>query len=579
MMRFSFLRLVTVASVLACVASECETKRDNQTRPPGTLGESKDELNAPPSIATQGTVGSSCFVQGVRLMRVRGFGLVTGLQGRGSSGCPASVREEIERELVRFASANPHLKNLPPSDSVVDSLDTAVVEVMGEIPAGARKNRRFDVFVTAIDPATKSLVGGRLMHCDLKIFHEVEPARVLEGRALARAGGPVFINPFLLDGDNTGEPDLLTGPVIAGGENLDDRTLRLVTPVESYSMVQRMADVINTHFDTDPKTADAASATNINLTVPKQYVGREGRFLEIVLHLPVSTSPMELEARGKVLVGELGRPDAPLEDVALSLEGLGKSVLPLVQTLYTDARRHVNYYAARTGMRLGDELAGEVMARHARDPNSPFRMTAIRELGESPLTYIAAVVMQELLGDSDPRVRILAYEAIKRVDPGAIVRLRIGQQSGNFVLDVLPARGSPLIYARRTGSRRIALIGGESLALKPPLFYSSPGTGMTLSAQPDDRQVTVMLQIGNGRIGPYKIPLDLPVLIRFLGNDPEKDVDGRLMGLGLDYGAVLHALYRLGETGAIDAEVRWEEPSIEDVVGPLKPLGRPESDL
>ena len=42
---------------------------------------------------------------------------------------------------------------------------------------------------------------------------------------------------------------------------------------------------------------------------------------------------------------------------------------------------------------------------------------------------------------------------------------------------------------------------------------------------------------------------------------------------------VLDVLYRLCEQGAINADMRWEEPSVEDLIGPLEPIGRPEHEL
>ena len=42
---------------------------------------------------------------------------------------------------------------------------------------------------------------------------------------------------------------------------------------------------------------------------------------------------------------------------------------------------------------------------------------------------------------------------------------------------------------------------------------------------------------------------------------------------------ILEVLYRLGAKKAINAQVRWEEPSVEDILGPLTPMGRPESEL
>src|SRR5690606_2172393 len=105
---------------------------------------------------------------------------------------------------------------------------------------------------------------------------------------------------------------------------------------------------------------------------------------------------------------ELGRSDAPLNDVALSLEGMGSSVIPMIQPLYTDPRRGVNYHAARTGLRLGDDLALEVVIRHALDAKSPYRLAAIRELGYCRGMLRASEALRRLLSDEDTRVRIRA---------------------------------------------------------------------------------------------------------------------------------------------------------------------------
>src|SRR3990167_1386736 len=92
---------------------------------------------------------------------------------------------------------------------------------------------------------------------------------------------------------------------------------------------------------------------------------------------------MAMETRAKELAGELTRPEAPLNKVGLALEGIGISVLPMIKPLYTHSRKPVNYYAARTGLRLGDALALDVIIRHANDEKSPFRREAIHELGDA----------------------------------------------------------------------------------------------------------------------------------------------------------------------------------------------------
>jgi hypothetical protein len=326
------------------------------------------------------------------------------------------------------------------------------------------------------------------------------------------------------------------------------------------------------------------SPTNIDLRIPPEYRGRERRFLDIVTHLPLSTSAAYREARAKALVGELARPDAPLEHVALSLEGLGQPALPVLKSLYSDPRRQANYYAARTGMRLGDDLAIEVMVGHANDERSPFRMQAIRELGQSAMPQRSGAALRKLLEDKDARIRILAYEALREVDPRSMQRLIVGPPPGNFFLDVVPSEGPAMIYARRTEERRIALIGGDHLRCRPPLFYAPDGKPITLNAASGDGMITVMMKFPrrNGparRVGPYKAPLSVSVLTQFLGHTRERGPAGDLKGLEIDYAVVLDVLYQLCEQGAVTADFRWEEPSVEDLIGPLEPMGRPETEL
>ncbi len=556
------------------------------TRPAGTM--SPEVTRARPSVATEGTVGSVAYLQGTRMMRVRGYGLVIGLGDKGSRNVRPSVREEVLTELRRYRLANPQAaRNLPSPERQLESLDTAVVEVTADIPAGARKDQHFDVIVRADDPDTQSLVGGTLVPCDLRIFQETSPGMGQEGRIHGRAGGPIFTNPFVSSGGSpsgaTTRPssaNLREGTIIGGGINKIDRRLSLISIIESYATVKAIEDTINRRFTRDEKIAKAVSPSNVELQIPPEYAHERQRFLELVMHLPLASSPIQREARTKALIGEIGRPDAPLEDVALSLEGMGLSVIPVLQPLYTDPRRQVNFYAARTGMRLGDDLAVDVVARHAGDPKSPYRLAAIRELGYCKNTVRAAGVLYEQLSDSDNRIRLRAYEALRKVDPGAISRAVVGELPPNFMLEVVPSEGPPLIYARRSESRLIALIGGDRMLFRPPLLYAQAGQPVTLSADASARTVTLLRKdVGGRNVGPFQVPLSAAVVVRFMGNNLRMGANGRLEGLGLDYAVVLDVLYRLCEKNALNATMEWEGPSVEDLVGPLEPVGRPESEL
>lgn len=572
--------LVTVLFVgtVGCTGWLMETD-EFVDRPEGTV----DEKPAVQSIAMQGTIGSVAYLQGTRFMRVKGYGLVTGLKGNGSRSCPPSVREQVLRDIRRQRAVHPDANYPLSAEELIDSLDTSVVEVVGDIPAGVTEGRTFDVQVSAVavSPNTRSLAGGYLLPCDLKIFKQVSPAQVLAGRTHARARGPVFINPFSRAGDSAAGTSLVEGKVIGGGVNTIDRRLSLVTIIESYSTVRQVMDSINAYgpFEWEAKTADATSPTNIQLQIPPAFVGREGRFVELVMHLPLSNAVAMREGRSQALVAELTRSVVPPEDSSLSLEGLGPSVVPLIQELYTHPRKQVSYYAARTGMRLGDHPAVEVMIEHAMDDRSPHRLAAIRELGDSPLSNRAAAALRKLLADPDARVRIRAYESLRRVAPQAVLTAIVGPRAENFLLDLVPSDGRPLIYARRTRIRRIGLIGADHLVIRPPLFYADPRGQVVLSASDADEAITVLRKEQGRVIGEFKVPYNVPRLTRFLGDDPEMGPDSQPVGLGLDYSVVLDVLYQLCESGSIPADMKWEETSVEELIGPLRPMGRPESEL
>jgi hypothetical protein len=527
-----------------------------------------------------GTIGEITYLRGAQGLQVRGYGLVIDLPDTGGTNVRDFYQDYVGKEIRRSKSANPDEWPEASANDIIESKKTAVVRVDGIIPAGAVRRRCFDVHVTAVDQDSTSIAGGILLPCDLRIFNPETPR--LEGKIHARAEGRIFVNPFVGRGSKT-NINPRTGRIIAGGVNKTDRRLSLVTMYKSYSKVRQVQSVINQRFSSEmhDKVAVGVSATNIKLHVPEDYFGREMKFVNLVQHLPLSESRQRQETQATRLLGMLAQPNAPWEDVALVLEGLGKPVLAIIQEHYTDTRQHVNYYSGRVGLRLGDETAVEVVARHAKNPRSPFRRQAIRELGTCDMANSAGPVLQKLLTDENAEIRILAYESLRRVDPGAVRTIVVGSDPYNFILDVVPSEGPNMIYARKTRSRRLALIGGDSLLFSPPLLYSVEGKPVTLSAKQDADAVTILRKDHNGSIlvGPCQVPLEVWRLVEFMGGSMETGYDRRLKGLGLDYAEVIELLYTLCREGAINADPRWEQPSVEELLGPITPLERPESDL
>ncbi len=178
--RLLLVTVICVAPLIGCDPA-LWNKKGPTTRPAGTM--SPETLRQRPSVAMEGTIGSVTYLQGARMMRVRGYGLVVGLGNKGSRNVRPAIREQVLTELRRYRSANPHLtRDLPSPERQIATLDTAVVEVLADIPAGAVKDQHFDVSLRADDPDTQSLAGGYLIPCDLRIFQEGAPGEGKEGR-------------------------------------------------------------------------------------------------------------------------------------------------------------------------------------------------------------------------------------------------------------------------------------------------------------------------------------------------------------------------------------------------------------
>ena len=77
---------------------------------------------------------------------------------------------------------------------------------------------------------------------------------------------------------------------------------------------------------------------------------------------------------------------------------------------------------------------------------------------------------------------------------------------------------------------------------------------------------------------PIPGPLELPALIALLGRDAGVGLTDEVIGLGLDYGAIVKVLNRLCADGTINARFMLEQPNAAEIFGPSRPAGRPESE-
>lgn len=530
------------------------------------------------SSAVQDTIGAAGFLQGRRIMRVRGYGLVVGLGEEGSREVPRQIRDEMLQEMHKHHDFGAGRARGFDPEKLLDSPDTAVVLVSGEIAPASLKGARFDVTVRALPGSqTRSLSGGHLWRCDLRMYRETAAGSVTEGRALAYAEGPIYIEPFTQDEESPTRLDPRQGRIIGGGVTGQDREVYIELYNPSYQLSYQIAARINARFPAEPKVADAVSPGRVDLTIPRSFADDPDRFLEQVMHLYVSDEPAFLDRKARRLAEEIARADAPHDDIGLAWEGMGRNVLPTLRELYADPRPHVAYHAARTGLRLNDELAVEVLRRFAHERQSKYQPAAIAELGRASGLHRAAAAIRPLLADEDPRVRGWVYDALRKRGDRSVRSMPVG--GGDFFLDIVDSQGPPMIRASSGDEPRLAVFAAK-LSCRLPVFFSGADGCLTINASTDDDCLTVVRRWSHREgILSFKTSLDVIELIARLGDWPVPETAYAPPGAGLSYSQVVETLYSLCQSGTIEAAFVFEKPRLSDILRPFQPTGRPATDL
>lgn len=509
----------------------------------------------------QGTIGQLVTVDGLQMIQVSGYGLVTGLVDTGGSDGPEIVKQYLVKEIRRNQGiGEPGM----PAEEVIGSRDTAMVAVTGRIPAGAKKGDRFDVGIEALGTQTKSLVGGRLVLCDLKLFAET-PQGIIEGKTLATATGPVFVSPFDRAGRPASKVDLRRGMVLSGGITKEPRRIRLMLTDPRYSVAEQIENRINSRYAGLEPIADATSPGSIDLDLPVSAMEQKRLFLERVMHTTLNGNTAFLEERARDLCDELVDLEPEYEVIGLALEAIGKIGLPMVRKNYASEQPGISFYAGRTGLRLGDREGMRVVARHARNPRSPYRKQAIDELGWAIEMSAAGEALRKVLDDEDTDIRIRAYLALRRHRNPAIETRVLDED--NLILDLIDTTGPYLIYVQRVGAPRIAIFGKRMRCNPPALFpdidYREDGREYftTLTAElGDDRMTVIYRNRRSGLQSPrLRAPLIVADLVRFLGDRFSLDDDKNPTGLAVPYSEVVDILGALCKRQTIPADFVTDE--------------------
>lgn len=242
-------------------------------------------------------------LQGQRINKLAGFGLVVGLPGTGDGGKQSPVTMRALMQLHR-RYAQPILE---PTEVIAND-SVALVSVEAVIPEfGAREGQRLDVVVSSVG-TSKSLAGGQLLVTPLQESMLIVP------HILALAGGKVELpdpkNPRrgVIRGGATLEEEFIYGFI--DGQSI---TLVLDDRHASFGWSQMVARAID-HAVKNPNSdgvtefneqgervivkeiATALDARNIRVRIPTYEMNQPANFIRLVLESEIFELPRQ-EAR------------------------------------------------------------------------------------------------------------------------------------------------------------------------------------------------------------------------------------------------------------------------------------------
>lgn len=565
----------SLAALLAAVLlgfAGCATIEDVPAPPRAARQASTIELDVPRIM--RGTVASEVVFLGYQPVIVRGWGLVVGLDGKGSRDLNPQLRSHMLAEMARrgVGVTSSGYGDIKP-EAMLDSLDTAVVIVEAVVPPGAvaRVKRRglqldgtrFDVRVFA-DPrtGTESLEGGRLYTADLRVAEQGEsypPVGSRQARVVAQARGPVFVNPFASPGSAGagGSINRTSGRILNGGETLEDLPIKLRLATPSHARASVLQTSINTRFPIEPgqsdPTARGESDESIRITVPPSFRDRSDEFIELLRHTTLRQAGAEgvAESVKRVLLTD----PAVGPVAAWRWEALGQKALPTVQSLYDHPEVMPRRAALRAGSRMGDPLAIGPLVDLAGSPSPDSRLEAINLLETLPLDRRIDDAIRGALYDKDVDVRLAAYEAqAVRADP-EMRRAVVGRR---FILDVIDS-DEPMVYVTQAGQPRIAIFGRD-LSVEHDIIADLWEGRFLVKGAPAPSEVEVYYRPDRGDTIIERVDRRLDNFITFLGHEPS--VEYPEPGLGLSYGEVVGALYRLTREGGLDAAFRADQDRV-----------------
>jgi flagellar basal body P-ring protein FlgI len=503
----------------------------SEKRKPNEVIEQLEKSQA--KIASGTTIGQLADVFAPDYIPVQGYALVGGLAGTGSADCPPNVRGYLTQEILHYVPSED-------VDKLINSADTSVVIAEGLMPT-AGKGTSFDVRVSVpADAQTTSLEHGQLYGAELRAAGSFGLAM----RVLAYVEGPVYIDKI------EGAANKKVGYILGGGRVLNDYRMMLSVREPDYLVASAIRNKLVEHYGQD--SAKALSPGQVELVIPAKYAGRKAHFIAVLKAMYLNLSTQDRDKRISELLSQLAG-SGDREAAEIGLEAIGKESLDGLKALLKSTDADVRFHAARCMLNLGSDGGLDELRKVAFDASSPRRMEAMEVIAAAGRRNDASVVCRRLLRDEDVRIRLAAYEQLRRTDDIAVNEELIGR---DFYLEQISLSRQKLIFVSRSGEPRIAIFGGP-IYCKSDLFIESEDGNITLNAPPGQDYVTIIRKIaGKREIPPVSIQCsyELSDIIRNLGAEPTRRRPDDRVGLGVSYSDIIALVHEMVEKGAIDSK-------------------------
>lgn len=518
----------------------------------GCSQEKKAGKPASPAIAPDATIGSLARFYSGSSFPVRGIGIVAGLHGTGSSECPAIIRQELEKYIWKQLSGDIKIS----ARAFIESQDTAVVEVFGQIPPLASVNESFDIMVSPLGRTqTTSLDGGHLYLTELKELSRLSRIEQFSqfSKTVGTAEGPIFTL------SQEYNPESKQWYVLGGAENSVDQGITVILQQPSLLTANMIRNRINERFG--PKTAIARSSAEITINVPARYQDQKVRFLAMLSLLQLSDNESSRQERVNHYLKLMSTGTAEeKQNAEIGLEAIGKPALDSLFSLLDNSDKETSFFAARCMINIGDDRAIPALRSIILDENSPYRLESINAIGKNVKRNEAGPILMHALSSSDINIRLSAYEMLLRLKSASVTRKIV---AGSFAVDSVLCAGPKTIYVFQSQSPRIVVFGAP-IKCNENIFIQSEDGSITINSKTGDKYISVSRKHPNRPrvIGPLMSGFEISNLIQTLGELPTSK-QGVQPGLALSYSEIISLLEKLCKRQAISAEfVKGPPPEV-----------------